>query len=176
MLNTNFAGLPTRIVVAFGSNEGDPAQKILAAFSRLCEEFEVLAESSVYETAPMYYTDQNRFLNGVWIFETFRGPRGVLRVLQNVEQELGRKRQIVNGPRPIDLDLIFYGCAAYSFTDQRTVKIAVPHPRIWERRFVLQPLADLRLIEPSDPRLQHVQDQDCRYVGALKDLQQTKPT
>lgn len=93
--------------------------------------------SSLYETKPMYYDDQDPFLNGVCQVETNLEPLQLLDVLQSIEIDLGRKRLIDKGPRTIDLDIILY--------DKDCIKhprLNVPHALMLEREFVLRPLAE----------------------------------
>lgn len=102
--------------------------------------------SPVYETAPMYVVDQPSFLNGVLLAETHLSPRALLAALKDIENRVGRLARTLNGPREIDLDLVVYGRASYAFyaDDFATdASLRVPHPRLAERRFVLQPLHDL---------------------------------
>jgi 2-amino-4-hydroxy-6-hydroxymethyldihydropteridine diphosphokinase len=94
--------------------------------------------SSVYETAPAGYVDQPWFLNQVAEFDSELSPRELLARARSIENELGRVRTFVNGPRNIDIDLILCGDAVVSSKD-----LVVPHPRYRERRFVLEPLLEL---------------------------------
>ena len=95
--------------------------------------------SSVYETEPMYVREQRPFLNMVVEVETELFPMVLLSRIQKVELALGRRRGgIENGPRTIDIDILFYGGSTV-----RVAKLEIPHPRMAERRFVLAPLADL---------------------------------
>jgi 2-amino-4-hydroxy-6-hydroxymethyldihydropteridine diphosphokinase len=86
----------------------------------------------------MGLTDQPWFLNQVAEFETSLFPLRLLHRIHRIEQELGRVRTIVNGPRTVDIDIIFYGN-----TIMRNAELEIPHPRYRERRFVLEPLAEL---------------------------------
>ncbi len=134
-----------RVYIGLGANLGDRDETIRRALERLAAEdgFELVAVSSLRETDPVGYEDQPRFVNGVAALETALPPRDVLDRLLAVERELGRTRDGPRyGPRTIDLDLLLYG--------DRIVDepgLAVPHPRMTERRFVLEPLAEL------DPQL-----------------------
>jgi 2-amino-4-hydroxy-6-hydroxymethyldihydropteridine diphosphokinase len=130
-----------RAFVAVGSNVGDRAATIAAAVDRLRHEpgVEVVAVSSLRDTAPVGYVDQPRFLNGAVALDTDLGPRQLLDRLLAVERALGRRRDGPrHGPRTIDLDLLLCG-------DERIREpgLEVPHPRLHERRFVLEPLAEL---------------------------------
>jgi 2-amino-4-hydroxy-6-hydroxymethyldihydropteridine diphosphokinase / dihydropteroate synthase len=125
-------------VIAFGSNVGDRIANIEAAVSRMnAQGLRVSKLSSLYETKPMYYDDQDSFLNGVCQIETDLDPLPLLDVLQSIENDLGRKRIFSNGPRTLDLDVILYNndCIKNS-------RLNVPHPLMLEREFVLRPLAE----------------------------------
>ena len=94
--------------------------------------------SSVYETDPVGYTDQNCFLNLVIKISTNLSPQELLKVTQKVENDLGRKREIRWGPRTIDLDILLY--------NQENIEaenLIVPHPRMFERAFVIVPLLEI---------------------------------
>jgi 2-amino-4-hydroxy-6-hydroxymethyldihydropteridine diphosphokinase len=94
--------------------------------------------SSLYETAPMGITDQPWFLNQVAEFETSLFPLQLLRRIHRIEKELGRVRTAVNGPRAVDIDIVLYGNSIV-----HAAELEIPHPRYRERRFVLEPLAEL---------------------------------
>jgi 2-amino-4-hydroxy-6-hydroxymethyldihydropteridine diphosphokinase len=128
--------------IGLGANLGDREATIRAALERLDAEegIEVVRVSSLRETDPVGYADQPRFLNGVAELETELSPGELFERLLAVEQDLGRVRQGPRyGPRTIDLDLLLYGDA---LVDEPGLEI--PHPRMTERRFVLEPLAELR--------------------------------
>jgi 2-amino-4-hydroxy-6-hydroxymethyldihydropteridine diphosphokinase len=125
----------TRAYVGLGANLGDREGTIRAAVAALPG---VVAVSSLRETDPVGKTDQPRFLNGVAALDTELSARELLDTLLTVERKLGRERRERWGPRTIDLDLLLYG--------DETVDepgLTVPHPRLHERRFVLEPLAEL---------------------------------
>ncbi|KAL2443362.1 Folic acid synthesis protein fol1 [Exophiala dermatitidis] len=128
-----------RVAVAFGSNLGDRIATIEAALTRMKSEgLKLVKLSHLYETKPMYYDDQDPFLNGVCLIETALEPLPLLDLLQTIENDLGRKRIIDKGPRTIDLDIILY--------NQERIKhprLEVPHKLMLEREFVLRPLADI---------------------------------
>jgi 2-amino-4-hydroxy-6-hydroxymethyldihydropteridine diphosphokinase len=129
------------VYVALGSNLGDREGTIRRALKLLEADgqIEVVAVSSLHETDPVGYLDQPRFLNGAAALRTQLAPRALLERLQDVERELGRDRSGPRyGPRTIDLDLLFYGDET---VDEPGLQI--PHPRLTERRFVLEPLAEL---------------------------------
>jgi 2-amino-4-hydroxy-6-hydroxymethyldihydropteridine diphosphokinase len=125
----------TRAYVGLGANLGDREATIRAALDALPG---VVAVSRLRETDPVGVVDQPRFLNGVAALETDLSARELLETLLEVERELGRERRERWGPRTIDLDLLLYG--------EETIDepgLTVPHPRLHERRFALEPLAEL---------------------------------
>jgi 2-amino-4-hydroxy-6-hydroxymethyldihydropteridine diphosphokinase len=128
-----------RAFVGLGSNVGDRETTLERALDLLRKRVEVRAVSSVRETEPWGYVDQPPFLNAAAEIETELAPRELLDVLLDVEHALGRTRDGPRyGPRTIDLDLLLY--------DDEVVDepgLTVPHPRLHERRFVLEPLAEL---------------------------------
>ena len=127
--------------VGLGANLGDREATIRRAVELLAERegIEVLAVSALRETDPVGLEDQPRFMNGAAVLETTLGPRALLETLLEVERVLGRTRDGPRfGPRAIDLDLLLYG--------DETVEepgLTVPRPRLHERRFALEPLAEL---------------------------------
>jgi 2-amino-4-hydroxy-6-hydroxymethyldihydropteridine diphosphokinase len=99
---------------------------------------DVKAISSFYDTEPVGYTDQPRFLNGAAVLETSLTPVELMRALLAVEHEMGRERVIAKGPRVIDLDLLLYGDKVMN-----TAELTLPHSAMQERRFVLEPLSEI---------------------------------
>ena len=132
----------TRIFVGLGSNLGDREGTLRAAVGRLrgLPETDVVRMSSLRDTDPVGYRNQPRFLNGVVELETTLAPRALLAALLELEAAFGRDRGTVppQGPRTLDLDLLLYG---QDRIDEPGLQ--VPHPRLQERRFVLEPLAEL---------------------------------
>jgi len=135
----------TRAFIGLGSNLGDREAQIAAAQELLRQEegIEVLAVSTLRLTDPVGYADQPRFLNGAAAVETSLSARGLLERLLAIERSLGRERGLGPrfGPRTIDLDLLVFGAETIDEPG-----LQVPHPRLIERKFALQPLAEL---EPS---------------------------
>ena len=125
----------TRAFVALGSNLGDRLAHLLGAVDALPG---VVAMSPVYETDPVGGPEQGAFLNCVVELETDLTPRDLLAACQAVEAAAGRERAERWGPRTLDADVLL---VADLVVDE--AELTVPHPRMWERRFVLQPLADL---------------------------------
>ena len=127
--------------IGLGANLGDREATMRAALAALdaVPGVRVVAVSTFRETDPVGYLDQPRFLNAAAAVETDLDPRGVLDALLEVERELGRTREGPrHGPRTIDLDLLLFGDATLDEPG-----LTVPHPRLQERAFVLDPLADL---------------------------------
>lgn len=130
-----------RAFVGLGSNLGDRESYLRRSIELLREEpgIDVVAVSTVRETEPVDYLDQPRFMNAAAVVETALAPRALLDRLLAVELALGRRRDGPRyGPRTIDLDLLLYG--------EETVDesgLEVPHPRLTERRFALEPLHEL---------------------------------
>ncbi|MEO8290521.1 MAG: 2-amino-4-hydroxy-6-hydroxymethyldihydropteridine diphosphokinase [Gaiellaceae bacterium] len=130
-----------RAYIGLGSNLGDRGGSIAAALERLDEDPLVLqGVSTVRDTEPVGVTGQPRFLNAVAAVETDLGARELLECLLAIERGLGRDRSGEErwGPRVIDLDLLLYGSEVIDEPG-----LTVPHPRLAERRFVLEPLAEL---------------------------------
>jgi 2-amino-4-hydroxy-6-hydroxymethyldihydropteridine diphosphokinase len=130
----------TTAYVGLGANLGEREVTLGRALELLGERVEVTGVSSFRDTAPVGYTDQPRFLNAAARVETELAPRELLDLLLAVERELGRVREGSPrfGPRTIDLDLLLYGDEAIEEPG-----LTVPHPRLHERVFVLEPLAEL---------------------------------
>jgi len=136
-----------RVFIGVGSNEGDRLTQIFQAVRALnaTPDVRVVQMAPITETDPVGGPPQGRYLNTVVEVETSRAPHDLLRVLQAIEQQGGRRPSTQRwGPRPIDLDLLLY--------EEHCVEepeLTVPHPRLHERRFVLEPLAQLA------PEMQH---------------------
>jgi 2-amino-4-hydroxy-6-hydroxymethyldihydropteridine diphosphokinase len=127
--------------IGLGSNLGDREGTIRRALELLSagDDIEVTAVSSLEETDPVGYEDQPRFLNGAAALRTELPPRALLERMFDVERQLGRIRTGPRfGPRTIDLDLLLYGQESIDEPGLR-----IPHPRLAERRFVLEPLVEL---------------------------------
>jgi len=126
--------------VALGSNLDDPRAQVRRGFEALASLPRTVlgARSRLYLTPPWGVRDQPDFINAVARLETSLSPRGLLEALLDVETRAGRVRGVRNGPRTLDLDLLLYGDHVIDEAD-----LAVPHPRLHERAFVLLPLADV---------------------------------
>jgi 2-amino-4-hydroxy-6-hydroxymethyldihydropteridine diphosphokinase len=134
------------VYLSLGSNLGDRRANLAAAIERLREIGEVTAISSFYETAPVGNVRQPDFLNCAVALETDRMPRQLLAAMMEIERSLGRRRKTPpstalageKGPRTIDIDILLFGTSIIETPD-----LMVPHPAMHERRFVLEPLAEI---------------------------------
>ncbi|MGE1197922.1 2-amino-4-hydroxy-6-hydroxymethyldihydropteridine diphosphokinase [Priestia megaterium] len=132
--------MTTEAYIALGSNIGNRMEHLKSGVTGLMKhsEIKVVAVSSVYETAPVGYTNQASFLNMVVKIQTTYSSEHLLDCLQAIEQTAGRKREIVWGPRTLDLDILLYSNEII-----HTDRLSVPHPRMFERAFVMVPLNEL---------------------------------
>lgn len=156
----------TRVFLGLGSNMGDKegtlqeAVRLLDAVSGI----QVLRSSSLYETDPVGYTDQDVFCNLVLEAAVTLSPQKLLEVTQRIEQQLGRTRDIRWGPRTVDIDILLYG-------NERVDSdfLHIPHPRMTERAFVLIPLAELA----PEQNIPFSKDQNMRVCDLLTSLSDT---
>ena len=126
------------VYLALGSNMGPRLANLKNAISNLTPQMNVRAKSQVYETPPWGFADQPPFLNQVIMAETYLEPEALLHHLKRLETALGRVPNFQNGPRLIDMDILFFDDLVVNST-----VIQIPHPRMHERPFVLMPLADI---------------------------------
>lgn len=128
-----------KVFIGLGSNLGDRKKNIEEAIEKLKSYgLKILKISSIIETEPYGYREQNKFLNAVCLVETDLDPYSLLDLLLRIEKEMGRVRTIKWGPRNIDLDIIFYDDLVI---DSETLKI--PHPDAHNRSFVMGPMAEI---------------------------------
>jgi GTP cyclohydrolase-4 len=126
------------VYLALGSNMGDRRGNLAAALQRLREVVEIPTISSIYETEPVGYLDQPRFFNIVCYGKTALTAQELLNYVKDIEVAIGRQPTFRNGPRPIDIDIIFYDDLHITQDN-----LTIPHPRMAERAFVLAPLAEI---------------------------------
>jgi 2-amino-4-hydroxy-6-hydroxymethyldihydropteridine diphosphokinase len=126
------------VYLSLGSNIGDRRANLRAGVERLRELGEINATSSIYETEPVDVTDQPWFLNCAVALETEKMPRQFLARILAIERDLGRKREQPKGPRTLDIDILLFGNSVVE-----TAELTIPHPAMHERRFVLEPLAEI---------------------------------
>ncbi|SCX62871.1 2-amino-4-hydroxy-6-hydroxymethyldihydropteridine diphosphokinase [Nitrosospira sp. Nsp1] len=126
--------------IGLGSNLDNPASQIRKAFEELARlpSSHLLAHSSLYRSAPMGHTDQPDFINAVALIETALAPHDLLKALLEIEHLHGRVREYLNAPRTLDLDILMYDGLQW---DEDC--LILPHPRMHQRAFVLQPLREI---------------------------------
>lgn len=152
----------TRAFLGLGSNLGDRIAHLRGAVERLRD---VVAVSSVYETAPVGGPDdQGPYLNLVVELDTPLDPWGLLTVCEEAEAAAGRVREVRWGPRTLDVDVLWVDGEIVDEPD-----LQVPHPRMWERRFVLAPLAELAP-ELVPGALVEAAEGDVRRIGSLGEV------
>lgn len=136
---------PVTVYLGLGSNMGNRQWNMDKALELLSERLRIGKLSSIYETEPVDNIEQPRFLNLVCQVSTVLTPEALLALAKGIELKLGRQPGKPNSPRPIDIDILFYG-------DQviKTKELVIPHPRLTERAFVLIPLAEIapKLVHP----------------------------
>lgn len=126
------------IYLALGSNMDDRLANLKQAIASLPPQMTVKKKSKVYETPPWGYTDQPKFLNQVLMVATYLDPEPLLRHIKRLEVALGWKASFRNGPRLIDVDILFYDDLILETPD-----LILPHPRLHERVFVVLPMMDI---------------------------------
>lgn len=134
-----------KIYLGLGSNVGDRPANINKAIVLLSQKIKNIKLSKVYETKPMTYVDQDNFLNAVLEGTTDLQPKALLAFTGQVELDVGRIRRFRNGPREIDIDILFYDNMIF-----HDAQLELPHPRMHQREFVLRPMLDLngKLVHP----------------------------
>ncbi|MBL8077036.1 MAG: 2-amino-4-hydroxy-6-hydroxymethyldihydropteridine diphosphokinase [Anaerolineales bacterium] len=126
------------VYLALGSNMGIRLANLKNAINNLTPQMTVKAKSHVYETPPWGFKEQPPFLNQVVQVETYLQPEALIHHLKRLETALGRVPNFQNGPRIIDIDILFFDDMVLN-----SPNVQIPHPRLHERAFVLTPLADL---------------------------------
>jgi 2-amino-4-hydroxy-6-hydroxymethyldihydropteridine diphosphokinase len=153
------------VYLALGTNLGDRPANLKQAIASLTPQLEVKTKSQVYETPPWGFVDQPKFLNQVIKANTYLDPEPLLKHLKRLEVALGRKESFPNGPRLIDMDILFY--------DDLVVdkpSIVIPHPRLHERGFVLLPLLEIapNLVHPVNKKSVREMAELCNMEGIEK--------
>jgi 2-amino-4-hydroxy-6-hydroxymethyldihydropteridine diphosphokinase len=127
------------LIVGLGSNLGNKVKSLEKAEALLRKHFSFVAKSRLYLSPPVDYLDQPDFVNQVMEFQSLESaPDKIMEILLQIENEMGRQRAIPKGPRIIDLDLLFLGQKTF-----KSSNVEVPHPRLFERNFVVLPLMEL---------------------------------
>lgn len=146
---------PVVAYIGLGANLGDPRASVLMAMDAIAglQGVTDLRASSLYGSAPID-ADGADYVNAVVEVHSALDPLALLDALQRLEASAGRQRSYRNAPRPLDLDILLYGEESL-----RSTRLTVPHPRLWERAFVLRPLAELAPAFVSWEQIQAVADQ-----------------
>ncbi len=155
------------VYISFGSNVGDRLGNIKHGLASISAHpsITITKKSSLYETEPVGYENQDWFLNGVIEIDTQISPDELLNLLKRIEKDVGRRERIRWGPREIDLDILLYG--------QRCIEspnLTIPHPRLHERGFVLIPLVEIA------PQIRHptLQKTAAELLGELASIKGVK--
>jgi len=162
--------------ISIGSNLGDRLEYLKKAWQLLQarEEIRLMQLSSCYETEPLGYTKQGKFINAVFSLKTSCTPHALLAILQGIESALGRERTVHWGPRSVDLDILFYADAVLQDS-----LLTIPHPRLTERAFVLVPLAEIAplLVHPLTGKTvrQHLEEVEGRYGVVKLNAERSRP-
>jgi len=158
------------VYLSLGSNVGDRARNLETALNKLAMLGNVLAVSSFYETEPVEMTAQPWFLNCAVKLETERMPRQLIAGILNLEQEMGRQRKQPKGPRTIDIDVLLFGISIIEMKG-----LTVPHPRMHQRRFVLEPLVEIAP-DARHPALKHTVRQLRDALSPGQTVKKSLPT
>lgn len=153
-----------RVTIGLGSNI-DAEKNMSSAAKLLRETWAKIQFSSVFQSAPRHITDQPEFLNAAAVFESNESPESIRGILNVIEKTLKKSIEERFGPRTIDLDMLLYGKEMV-----RDENLIIPHPRMHERRFVLEPLSELigdAFVIPGQSQtiavlLENVTDQECK--------------
>ncbi len=130
--------MPNLAYLSLGSNVGDREYQLRDAIHRLETKGRIVSLSAFYETEPVEFTDQAWFLNCAVALETNESPEKLLTSILHIEEQMGRQRVQKKGPRNIDIDILLFGDTVLD-----SPSLTIPHPAMHERRFVLQPLAEI---------------------------------
>jgi 2-amino-4-hydroxy-6-hydroxymethyldihydropteridine diphosphokinase len=130
--------MPNLVYLSLGSNIGDRESQLRRAQAQLGAAGRVLKVSSFYETEPVEFTQQPWFVNCALALETTRTPQQLLSEILTIEREMGRRREQNKGPRSIDIDILLFADRIIDSKD-----LTIPHPAMHQRRFVLEPLAEI---------------------------------
>jgi len=128
----------SKVFIALSANVGNKQENISQAISYLKTYVSNMRIANVYMTKPMYHEKQDNFLNSVIQGYTKLSSEKLLHITQGIEKKIGRVRRFRNGPREVDIDILFYD---NSIIERKN--LIIPHPKVFERDFVLQPLVDL---------------------------------
>src|SRR5580704_6459555 len=131
------------VYLSLGSNVGDREAQLRDALTRLAAIGRVVAVSSFYETEPVEFTRQPWFLNCAVALETAQTPQQLMTAILRIEENMGRRRLQKKGPRSIDIDILIFLSTQSEVTIMDSRELTIPHPAMHQRRFVLEPLAEI---------------------------------
>ena len=135
--------MPNLVYLSLGSNVGDREAQLQDALAKLAAVGSVVATSSFYETEPVEFTRQPWFLNCAIALETNKTPEQLMAAILRIEEEMGRRRVQKKGPRLIDIDILVFVSGEAEVTIIDSEELTIPHPAMHQRRFVLEPLAEI---------------------------------
>jgi|HubBroStandDraft_6_1064221.scaffolds.fasta_scaffold07105_9 2-amino-4-hydroxy-6-hydroxymethyldihydropteridine diphosphokinase len=138
MPDTSSRTMPHFVYLSLGSNVGEREAQLRDAETRLAAVGRVVAVSSFYETEPVEFTQQPWFLNCALALETSKTPQQLIAAILRIEEEMGRQRVQKKGPRSIDIDILLFDDVILD-----SPELTIPHPALQQRRFVLEPLAEI---------------------------------
>jgi 2-amino-4-hydroxy-6-hydroxymethyldihydropteridine diphosphokinase len=130
--------MPNHVYLSLGSNIGERETQLRKTAGRLKEVGRITVTSSFYETEPVEFTAQAWFVNCAVALETDLPPQQLMVAILSIEEEMGRRRTQKKGPRSIDIDILLFGDEVVD-----SAELTIPHPAMHERRFVLEPLAEI---------------------------------
>jgi 2-amino-4-hydroxy-6-hydroxymethyldihydropteridine diphosphokinase len=136
--DASHTAMPNVAYLSLGSNVGEREEQLREAMSRLGAVGRVVAGSSFYETEPIEFTQQPWFLNCAIALETSQTPEKLMATILRIEEKMGRRRVQKKGPRTIDIDILLFGDSIID-----SPELTIPHPAMHQRRFVLEPLAEI---------------------------------
>ena len=134
----------TDTIIALGSNLGNSIHNLSCAIKELKKYGNIAKIANVYISEPYGFKDQDNFYNTAVLLKTNKQPLELINIISQIEKKLKKNKRIINGPRNIDIDIIFYGKNKYFFSN-----LIIPHPRAKDRDFVLLPILDI------NPFIQH---------------------
>ena len=139
----------TETIIALGSNVGNSILNLRSAVKELNKIGHISKFANIYISAPYGYKYQSNFYNSAIILKTNQQPLELINSIQKIERKLKKNKRIVNGPRSIDIDIIFFGISKYHYNN-----LIIPHPRAKERDFVLCPILDIKpfLLHPVEKK------------------------
>ncbi|MCU0325249.1 MAG: 2-amino-4-hydroxy-6-hydroxymethyldihydropteridine diphosphokinase [Spirosomaceae bacterium] len=156
------------LYLGLGTNIGDRLHNLQTARELINRQMgKIIIESSIYETAAWGLTNQGAFLNQAIAVKTRRSPDNLLKILLQIEKQMGRIREIKWGPRIIDIDILYYGNQIIETAD-----LTIPHPFIQERKFVLAPLTEIApdYIHPKNKKTNLVLLNECSDESEIQKI------